>query len=252
MENFNTPETSDLSPYMISSPYEIMAIMRNLCERKQLLRMLIVRGEESIVTSILHIDVSDESIVLDISSDERINERILAASPLRFETVLDNISISFEVPQVEQCLFEDRPAFLMPLPVAALRLQRREFYRVETPRINPARCVIQIPNENGRTAVSLPLQNVSGGGVAILDEQNMLDPTIGTVYEDCRIELPDRTFLVVKLQIRNTRQVKLTDGRSMRRLGCLFIELPRPMLAAVQRYITKLEREQNTKNTVFE
>jgi c-di-GMP-binding flagellar brake protein YcgR len=56
---------------------------------------------------------------------------------------------------------------------------------------------------------------------------------------------------VTTLQIRNLQDITLANGETIRRLGCLFIDLPKSMMSAVQRYITKLERQQNAKATGF-
>ncbi|MGO4469960.1 flagellar brake protein, partial [Pseudoduganella sp. RAF53_2] len=39
----------------------------------------------------------------------------------------------------------------------------------------------------------------------------------------------------------------LLNNKSNRRLGCQFVDIPRSALNAVQRYITKLERERNAR-----
>jgi c-di-GMP-binding flagellar brake protein YcgR len=59
--------------------------------------------------------------------------------------------------------------------------------------------------------------------------------------------LPDVGAIVTTLQIRNSLDMTLLNNKSNRRLGCQFIDIPRPMLAQVQRYITKLERERNAR-----
>jgi c-di-GMP-binding flagellar brake protein YcgR len=41
----------------------------------------------------------------------------------------------------------------------------------------------------------------------------------------------------------------LANGKRKRRLGLEFVGLPSSMLAAVQRYIMKLEREQNARKS---
>lgn len=235
------------NPYSIHSRREIAAILRSISSQKQLVR-LTIDDNDSVVTSILDVDEPADTIIVDCAPDPDLNARIVAAARAGFNTALNQISIRFESEGLRECLYQERPALAMSLPRSLIRLQRREFYRVETPRLNPLRCTIQIPAEGRRYSVTLPLQNVSGGGIAMIDEGDLLRATVGMSFRDCRIELPNRTFLVVDLQIRNIRDVKLQNGKTVRRLGCLFTELPKPMLAAVQRYITKLERERNAKD----
>ncbi|MBC7513006.1 MAG: flagellar brake protein, partial [Herminiimonas sp.] len=113
----------------------------------------------------------------------------------------------------------------------------------------PVSCTITIPQTGSGEArsVTLVLQNVSGGGIALIDAHGVLVQTIGRVYRNCRIDLPGGTLVVTSLELRNTQAIRLPNGKTVNRLGCLFINLPHAMLAAVQRYITKLEREQNAR-----
>lgn len=241
----------DLSPYQVHSPREVISLLRGISDHKQLVRLLINGGSEAIVTSILHIDEASDSVILDCAQSGLANQRIIESDNLSFETVLDNIRILFFSTQAESCQFEDLPALRIAIPDSLIRLQRREHYRIPTPIANPLRCTIQIPHEaNGITSkVVVPLQNVSGGGIAMIDEHHLLDNTVGRNYNDCQIDLPGGTLIVATLQIRNSQEITLPNGKTIRRLGCLFVALPQTMMTAVQRYITKLERERNARET---
>jgi c-di-GMP-binding flagellar brake protein YcgR len=243
----------DLGPYQVYARREIVALLRSIGERNQLVRMIINDGTEAIVTSILKIDEARGIVIIDCAPTALQNQRILESDNISFETLLEHIRILFFVTKIESCMYENLPAFSFAIPASLIRLQRREFYRVLTPVTNPVRCTITVPHEegDGSTKVVLALQNVSGGGIAMLDEKKQLDPTIGKIYKDCRIDLPGGTLVVATLQIRNAQDVTLANGKAIRRLGCLFVDLPKAMMSAVQRYITKLEREQNAKATGF-
>lgn len=250
---FNTDYgIEDLSPYQIHSRREIITLLRSIGERNQLVRMIIDAGAEAIVTSILKIEEANGTVLIDVAPSHHLNQRILESDHISFETVLEHIRILFFATEIDTCLFENLPAFRIAIPESLIRLQRREYYRVPTPLANPVRCTITIPQQNETdppAKIVLALKNVSGGGVAIMDEKKLLDNTIGKVYKDCQIELPGGTLVVATLQIRNSLEITLASGKTIRRLGCLFIHLPKAMLAAVQRYITKLEREQNARET---
>jgi c-di-GMP-binding flagellar brake protein YcgR len=227
--------------------------LRSIGERNQLLRITVDDETEAIVASILKIDEPHGLVIFDSVPGALQNQRILHSDNISFETLLEHIRILFFVTKIDSCMFENLPAFCFAIPTSLIRLQRRDFYRVLTPLANPICCTITIPHEVGEGAntVVVALQNVSGGGIAILDEKRQLDPTIGRIYKDCRIELPGGTLIVTTLQIRNLQDITLANGETIRRLGCLFIDLPKSMMSAVQRYITKLERQQNAKATGF-
>jgi c-di-GMP-binding flagellar brake protein YcgR len=247
----NAFEVADFSPYQVHSRREIIALLRSLEERKQLVSLLLDSGAETVVTSILQVNETDNMVVIDCAPNTLLNQLIAASDNISFESVLDNIRILFFVSRIEPCSYDGKPALRFALPASMIRLQRRDFYRVATSVTNPVRCTIPTIDQNSEQPVTVTssLQNISAGGVAIVDEKKILNPTIGHVYKNCRLDLPGGTPVVVTLQVKNSQEMTFSNGKSIRRLGCMFIDLPKPMLAAVQRYITKLEREQNARAT---
>lgn len=239
----------DLSPFKVQSRREIIALLRSISEHKQLLRILMESSGEAAVTSILDVDEEAGTVILDTAADPAVSNRLIGSDNLSFETVLDRIRIIFFVNHIEACMHSDLPALQIAIPLHLIRLQRREFYRVPTPIKNPVHCTIQIISDDGKHSVTVPLQNVSGGGIAINDEKHLLDCTVGKIYPDCQIYLPDNTVIITTLQIRNAVDIKTDNGKSIQRIGCVFVGLPKAMLSAIQRYITRLEREQNAKAT---
>lgn len=250
---FNTKfGTEDVSPYQVHSRREIIGLLRSMQEHSQLVSMQAEGAAEAVVTSILEVDEEGGLVVIDRAPTNVLNQRIIESGNVSFETVLDNIRILFFADQVRECLYENLPALYIPIPASLVRLQRREFYRVPTPVASPVRCTIRIPPDDNTTTgtiVIVPLKDISGGGIAMIDEKKVLDNTLGRVYKDCRIDLPGGTIVTTDLQIRNSHDLTLTSGKSIRKIGCMFVDIPKSMLAAVQRYITKLERERNAKAT---
>ncbi|NRR30051.1 flagellar brake protein [Oxalobacteraceae bacterium] len=232
--------------FEVESRREIIALLRGIGEKNQLIRMLIHGEADVCVTSILDVR-DDDTVLLDCSIDQEQNKRILASKGVSFETTLDKIRILFSADKVEKTLYEGNAAFQIALPISLIRLQRREFYRMATPVSNPVRVTIPLPAELGGGSSTFPLADISCGGIAILDNKLILGDTIGKDYTDCSIDLPDVGNVTTTLQIRNCLDMTLLNNKSNRRLGCQFIDIPRPMLAYVQRYITKLERERNAR-----
>jgi c-di-GMP-binding flagellar brake protein YcgR len=238
----------NLGPYQVHSRREIVTLLRNLNEHNQLVRMIFSDGAEAVVTSVLQVDEAENLVVVDSAPGRMQNERIAESPNVSFETMLERIRILFFTSDIQACEFDSRPAFCFPIPLSVIRLQRREYYRVLTPRF-----VIGIPVAGG--AVGMPMtanvivQNISAGGIGIVDDKKLLDQTIGRVYENCRIMLPGSAPIDATLEVRNSQEISVGGGKTIRRLGCLFVNMPKPTLAALQRYITKLEREQNAKAT---
>ena len=232
--------------YEVASRKEIIALLRNIGEKNQLIRMLIQGEADVCVTSILDVDDDDNTVLLDCSIDKEQNKRILASKKLSFETTLDKVRILFATTAVHMSTFEGNPAFQIAIPPTMIRLQRREFYRIATPVTNPVRVTIPLPEELGGPT-SFPLADISYGGIALLDNRMVLGDAIGQKYLDCHMELPEIGRVDTGLQIRNSMELTLLNNKTNRRLGCEFIHIGRGMLNNVQRYITKLERERNAR-----
>jgi c-di-GMP-binding flagellar brake protein YcgR len=243
-------EPEELSRYQVMSRREIVSILRTLASSNQLITMQVDNGSEAVVTSVLGVDEASNFLFIDCARTAVANRRIADGERFSFDTTLDNIRISFSASSMQLCEYEGHDAFALAIPKSLLRLQRREFYRVPTPVVNPVRCTISFRSDESASAKALtfPLQNVSGGGIAIVDENKLLDDTIGRLYHDCKIDLPGGSLVIATLEVRNSREIKLTNGKTIRRVGCLFVDLPSAMLSAVQRYITKLERDQAARN----
>lgn len=242
-------EHNDLSQYRVTARREVIALLRSMSECNQLLRMVINHGADTVVTSILEVDANSDTVILDCAPDSTMNQRIVDSPKISFEALFDNIRILFSTEMVQGIEYNNLPAFVIPLPTDVVRLQRREFYRVMTPVTSPIFCMVPVKDDNGDVnQVKTTLYNISGGGISIVDDKQLLDITQGRRYENCRIDLPGG-MLTITLEIRNALEIKLSNGKSIQRLGCEFIEPSNAALGAVQKYITKLERDQNAKAT---
>jgi flagellar brake protein len=250
--NINTDDdSSGLESFRVRSRREIINLLRNVGARKQLVRMETKNGADAAVTSILYVDDDDGTVIVDCASSTTTNRRIMESDHIAFETVLESIRILFTVSHAEECIYEGRPALQISLPESVVRLQRREYYRVMAPVSNPVRCAIPVPAEQEGelpTTLMMALYNVSAGGIAVVDEKKQLTPDAGRLFENCRIDLPGGP-VVLALRLRNSQELTLSNGKSIRRIGFMFEDPSNAVLAAIQRYITKLEREQNARAT---
>jgi flagellar brake protein len=233
--------------FEVGSRREILALLRGISEKKQMIRMLPVGDSDMCVTTILHVDGDTDSVLLDRPSDPEETARLMSGRPVSFETTLDNIRIIFGSEVMQLGMLDAVPALKIPLPSSLIRLQRREFYRMPTPVGNPVRVTIPMPAEAGGGEAAFPLSDISCGGIAILDNRFVLGDSIGHEYGGCRIELPEIGPIVTGLQIRNAQEMTLMNNKANRRLGCQFIDISPAAMSAVQRYITKLERERNAR-----
>jgi c-di-GMP-binding flagellar brake protein YcgR len=247
MQAITDAELEAWHDYEVESRREIVALLRQISEKHQLIRLQVNGEADTCMTSLLDVDSDTNTIVLDRSISREQNERIVASKKLMCETSLDKIRILFGLTGMREIAYEGGSAIRADIPATLIRLQRREFYRMATPVSNPVRVTIPLPPELGGKLDVFPLADISCGGIALLDNKLVLGTATGGTLTGCRIELPEIGPVTTSLQIRNSQDITLLNNKTSRRLGCQFIDISRGNLAGVQRYITKLERERNAR-----
>src|SRR5690606_41933250 len=98
-----TPADKDDDPFLITSELEIRSILRSIQRSKSLVRMY-ARGnpEQSIMTTILDLDDSLGRVIVDISPDEELNNRLTRAQSTIFDTQVDHVNIHFSGDNLER------------------------------------------------------------------------------------------------------------------------------------------------------
>jgi len=232
----------DHERYQVYSRIEIASLLRAVADSHIAVTVYFNQGSEFIVTNVLDVNPEFEELILDLGADDDANRRLLQSTRMTVVTFLDHIRIQFQAQRAEATIHGQLPALRIRLPEVLTRLQRRNFYRIRTSMVKPIFASFVDPADRGRRA-SLRILDLSCGGVALVSE--VLEPAFepGLILEDCRIELPEVGVLNTALEVRNA--VKHEEGArmSLRRYGCQFVSLPPALANAVQRYITRTERE---------
>lgn len=243
---------NDDDPFLVTSKYEIFSLLRSMQVKGALLRMHIPGREVAIITTILEADNSTNTFIVDNSADEDFNRRIVKAEEISFDTLLDKIQISFTASEAVACMHDQRPAIMLPIPEAVTRIQRREYYRIDIPVTAPAFCFFTVLDSSGTRTVKLEIKDISAGGISVQDHDHSLVHTQGSIFKDCRMELPESGTVACDLRLMRALNVTLPNGKETWHLGCRFIELPGAMNIIVQNYIGKLERKLNAKRRGFD
>lgn len=236
-----TPENlqfDDWHEYAVTSRREILALLRNICERRS---RILVQVAGHAVTWVTSAGCDAATLILDRAPSGEQNNRIMNADVVTFETSLDNIRIVFDSKRIRAVDYQGAPAFALDLPERIIRLQRREFYRVATPVIYPVLVSIPVPKAAGGDSVAFSLADISCGGICLLDNELALGASVGRIYTRCKIELPDVGVVTTGLQIRNSATTTLLNNRTNNRLGCQFVDMSSAHFAMVQRYVNKRE-----------
>ncbi len=257
MESSTTPETSPPAnvnpndPHTLTAPLEIQSVLRNVQRQRSLLHVHVPNSVTAMISTVLDVDADKGLLIFDISADNATNRRVETATRILVEASLDKIHVRFACGQVKACDFEGKPALCAPLPAALSYLQRRDFYRINTPVTNPVLCKVPVHENNRAKMVSLPIGDISGGGIGVYDDHHLPDISMGTIYNNCEINLPDVGVITVNLRIQHASTQELPSGKTRVRLGCSFVRPSGPTLNMVQRYVGKLERELIAKRRGF-
>lgn len=230
--------------FRIQNPVEIQAILRNIMQRNTLVTVYFDQGNNFILTSILAIDPENNQMIIDYGIDEKLNQRALKANRLTFVTSQNRIKVEFACNNIRKIYFDNNDAFVVNMPDSLIRMQRRNFFRIATPTVNPLKCAVPLPENHGAAYAEVTLLDISCGGMAVIDHHPSVSFDPGTLFEDCHITLPNIGTVITNIEVRNTYEMTLRNGLSCKRAGCEFINLPANMFAMIQRYIIKQEQMQ--------
>jgi flagellar brake protein len=242
------PELEEDERYQVHSRTEILAMLNGILDDGLLVTISFNQGKASILTSLLRISPNSKELVFDCGPDEERNRQLLEAQRMTVVTERDHIKIQFRAQAIETTVFEERPAFSIPVPQTVMRLQRRQFFRAAPPASRPIMSKLQIDSDDHLTDLDVRILDISCGGVALGVEGQVPGAEIGKLYEVLQIQLPEVGSISSDIEICNMSQFPGRNSRLMTRLGCRFINLPSAMTNMLQRYITKLEisRKQHT------
>ena len=232
----------DHERYQVHSRIEIAALLRAVAESHIAVTVYFNQGAEFIVTNVLDVNPEFEELILDLGADDAANRRLLKSTRMTVVTFLDHIRLQFQAQRAEETTHEQLPALRIRLPEMLLRLQRRNFYRIRTPVAKPIAASFPDPADRGRR-VSLRIFDLSCGGVALVAGEGEIALEPGTILSDCRIDLPEVGVLNTALEVRNAAKHEEGARMNLRRYGCQFVGLAPALASAVQRYITRTERE---------
>lgn len=241
-------EPGEYAQFMLRSPVEIMPVMHGLRNRGTHISVFFNEGQDTLLSVL--VAVANDHLILDISADDEINRKAVAAGKHFCVTTLDKVRVQFILRGFTLVNYEGRPAFRAVLPDEVLRLQRREYYRLIAPIARPLKCLMPLPlPEGGAHLHEANVYDISGGGLGLAAPAEHLPFAPGMTFPNCQIDLPEVGIVTCTLKICSVFEVTLKSGARSRRAGCEFVKLPGPGMTLVQRYIIKVERERKARQS---
>lgn len=244
---FELLQSDDLEQYLLRERREIAYVLRQLAAKRSMITAYLADSTRFIMSSVLSVTDDDKRVFLDLGVDEALNAEAARSNNLLCVTQLEKVKVQFSISQPHIEPFGKYPALVAPTPDILLRLQRREYYRLNAPIADSLICRIPEPGEGRR--VEARVIDISGGGVAVIIPPRDMIIAADQRYMDCRLDLPEFGPITTTLRIRNIFKLTNRAGTEMLRAGCQFEDMPTPMANAIQRYILRVERDRKSRDS---
>ncbi|MGE5471522.1 MAG: flagellar brake protein [Bacteroidota bacterium] len=198
-------------------------------------------GQEMFLSTLLAVQPDVGRLVLDCSGSPETNRRFLASPHNVFHARPGGIQVQFVTGRAVEVQFQGATAFAVALPKVLTRLQRREHFRIETPRAKPLELMARLP---GGTSLNLPVHDISVSGIGLSASQLPEGVYPGVQLDGCRLALPEEGRpLFFAARLRHLTELEARAGYRQWRLGLQFESLPLSDENRIQRYIARVEHE---------
>jgi c-di-GMP-binding flagellar brake protein YcgR len=235
---------SEPSSYFIHNKKQIIQNLSLLIKSKCLLSARFGEGKAFFLTAILKINEADNLLIFDYGPKEELNQRLLNANRVSFEADFAGIKASFRGSMVQKIVYNGEPAFSMPIPDSLFWMQRREYFRIKSPRAKASYCQLKLENLG---TFNLMLYDISLTGFSVLNTSAEVSEALvpGMEFEKCKLVLTDTgedeiSFKVCSKLIINPDKIA---ALKIQKIGCLFAKINPVFETIVQRYINQLQRE---------
>jgi c-di-GMP-binding flagellar brake protein YcgR len=224
------------------NPLEIGVQLRNLVNRGDFLTVQYKGGQ--FVTRILDVDTRARTFTFDWGSVAEQNHSLLASPGCTFRAAPEGVRVEFSTAAPTETPFEGRAAFEASFPEVLFYVQRREYFRVDAPVLNPYICRGKLPDGD---AFRFDIHDLSLGGIGLYttDERVAALP-MGAVLPNVEIDLGGNGTLSLDLELVSLRAKDLPNGVRRFQLGMRFVSLPGSAENTLQRLITQLEMKRRS------
>lgn len=249
--DFEIDHKDVFAQFLLNSPREVNFYLNLLAKRRSIFTAYINEGQNFFLTSIVAVDEAAGIFFLDPSHAEENNANAHRARQITLVANLDRVKMQMRLPALGTSVHQGQKVLSAPIPETILRLQRREFFRLEPPIANPILCQLAEEEADGRIKTfELHLSDISGGGVSLTGPTEIAAHfPRDRIFQKCRIEIPGEGVIQANLRVRKTVEMSERDGQHNLRIGCEFISLPGTRLAFIERYIARIERERKARDS---
>ncbi len=234
-----TPTDDQLDQFTTTAPREIAFHLRQLMQSGEQLSVIFNEGNETFLTMLVDIDEDLSLLYFDWGGSDSLNRQYLSSTHSTLMCAPQGVRHQFRIGKVWEVSVNKRKAFATHVPKSFIRLQRREFFRLQLPMAMRPPCSVPLPD--GRR-LNLPLTDIGIGGVGSELPPVHLDLAGGTVLNGGRIDLGTAGIITAPLELRYATPIQ-HGTRSVLRLGWHLVNLSAANENMLQRYLTHVQRE---------
>jgi c-di-GMP-binding flagellar brake protein YcgR len=243
-QNVTATEASESEDdkYLLKGRDDIVHTLLEVSKKPDIISAYFDQGRETLITTVITVIQERGLVLLEFGPSKKKNKQLLEHGRMNCVTKHDSIDIRFRLTELRMARYRGQPVIAAPLPESVLRLQRREYFRVHTPLIDPLICRTR-DNEGG--LLELPLVDISIGGLCLMDDQHALQPDPRTILEGCTLIFPHKAGEIdVDLEVRSILMQGKEDALQFQRIGCAFVDMSNHNSNFIQRYINRLQLQQ--------
>lgn len=194
-------------------------------------------GERLFLSQLLRVDPSAGTFVVACSEWKEVNRALLASASVTLTCNHRAVTYNFIATAPRAVEHEDSAGIQFNFPLALFVHQRRAQPRFETPPSVPLRCEI----EWGPLSFDAQVVDISLEGMGAIIYVAEIHLEAGTRLERARIIHPERSPIMVDLEVRYTTLVTLRDGTPAMRAGCRFLGAPQDLNDLIRLFVTCLD-----------
>ncbi|KIA81874.1 flagellar brake protein (plasmid) [Chromobacterium amazonense] len=234
-------QSLDLAKFTMTSPAEIAQHLTNIAKHGHMVTIFSNKGKNFILTKILDVDFKNGVFTVDWGAEEEANNQVLGSERNVFVCSPEGVKTQFVTGALSKVIVDGQPAFVADLPEQVIKLQRREFFRIQTPLGTPVFCHVE---DYGQRPIDLALFDISVGGMSLwLPDVSTVGFDIGQQYHKCTLDLKPIGVLQIGIEVRHRLASRLRNDTEAMRIGCSYLNLTPKMETLIQRYVGFLERE---------
>lgn len=227
--------------YLIKDGAKIRAILQEMASEKTILSVFVAADEQTVHSAaILGLELERRRFVLDELLPAVGNARLQVSRRARILARVRGMVTAFEAVLQETEKDARGMLFHFAIPQWIYQLQRREHFRVSPSQEAPLQVVLQ---GSPRQILKGEMVDISTGGLGMNFGSTVAAELSRGQRLACDFTLPDGNQIRTELEICTLTQLQTNSGNKVLRIGGRFSSLTPAMNAAIQRYVTKRDRD---------